>query len=201
MNQFQAGGAILLCLTAVCEAQIKVNLYNDSAVSDEVMDSAQKEASRILRDAGVMLSWCRRTIPGEPCASPGTATLQVRLCPRAAEANYAVPANSMGFSLTSPAPEFGFFAGILVQRMAAFTRGDQHRYELMLGHVIAHELGHLLLERSAHSRNGLMKDQWDRPQWDLMETGRLLFSRDEARLIQARVKLRQQAAEGTSDGK
>jgi hypothetical protein len=193
MNQFQAGGAILLCLTAVCEAQIKVNLYNDSAVSDEVMDIAQKEASRILRVAGVVLSWCRRTIPGEPCATPGPATLQVRLCPRAAESNYAVPGNSMGFSLTSPAPEFGFFAGILVQRITAFTRGDQHRYELMLGHVIAHELGHLLLERSAHSRSGLMKDHWDGPQWNLMATGRLLFSSEETKLIQRKVKMRQQA--------
>ncbi len=64
MNQFQAGGAILLCLAAACDAQIHVNVYNDAGVGDYTLSIAQKEAARILKEAGVTLSWCQRVIPG-----------------------------------------------------------------------------------------------------------------------------------------
>jgi hypothetical protein len=199
MNQFQSAVAMVLCLSATCGGQIRVNVYNDAAVSDHTLAFAQKEASRILKDAGVTLSWCRRVIPGEPCASPGPATIQVRLYPRGGELNYNVSPNSLAVAVTSPAPEFGSFVGVFNERVR--NGRTVHGYGLMLGHVIAHELGHLLLERSAHSRNGLMKASWDNPQRNLIAIGRLLFDRIEAREIQTNVRARLAAAEGTSDGK
>ncbi|MEP7362776.1 MAG: hypothetical protein ABI972_05935 [Acidobacteriota bacterium] len=201
MNKLGAGGAILLCLASACEAQIQVNLYNDAAMRDHALSVAQKEASRILKEAGVSLSWCRRLIPGEPCPEPGPATLQVRLYPRGAESNYSVPANSLGVALTSPAPEFGFFVGVFANRVTEYGQITGCSYGLMMGHVIAHELGHLLMERSAHSRDGLMKETWDKPQRSLMPTGRLLFDRSEAREIQVKVSARLAWVERTSDGK
>jgi hypothetical protein len=45
---------------------------------------------------------------------------------------------------------------------------------------MAHELGHLLLHSSAHSRSGIMKARLDRTQIELLERGELLFTKDEA---------------------
>jgi hypothetical protein len=55
---------------------------------------------------------------------------------------------------------------------------------VVLGHAIAHELGHLLLRRTGHSASGLMRFQMD---VQLASQGRLLFSGDEARFIRARL--------------
>ena len=51
-----------------------------------------------------------------------------------------------------------------------------------LGHVIAHELGHLLLERTTHSAGGLMQPTLN---LTLAQQGLLLFSEEEGRTIRA----------------
>jgi hypothetical protein len=46
----------------------------------------------------------------------------------------------------------------------------------VLGHVMAHELGHLLLGSNAHSRQGIMCPRWHRDELHLASKGALLFS-------------------------
>jgi hypothetical protein len=53
----------------------------------------------------------------------------------------------------------------------------------VLGHVMAHELGHLLLGSNAHSRQGIMRRQWYGDDLHLASKGSLLFSEDQARSI------------------
>jgi hypothetical protein len=55
---------------------------------------------------------------------------------------------------------------------------------MLLGHVIAHELGHLLLQRTGHSATGLMQATLDAPR---AAQGRLTFTDAEGRTIRARV--------------
>jgi hypothetical protein len=57
---------------------------------------------------------------------------------------------------------------------------------IILGHAMAHELGHLLLGMNSHSRDGLMRAQWNRG--DLAEAvrGNLLFSAQESTRMRSR---------------
>jgi hypothetical protein len=55
---------------------------------------------------------------------------------------------------------------------------------LVLGHVIAHELGHLLLGRNTHAAAGLMQPTVNVP---LAQQGRLVFTDDEARQIRTSI--------------
>jgi len=55
---------------------------------------------------------------------------------------------------------------------------------LVLGHVIAHELGHLLLQRATHSAAGLMRATLD---LQLAQQGRLLFTAAEGQAIRAAI--------------
>src|SRR5262249_30251138 len=48
---------------------------------------------------------------------------------------------------------------------------------IMLGHAIAHELGHLLMPERTHSLAGIMSTRWDRRHWDDAVAGRLLFKK------------------------
>jgi hypothetical protein len=53
----------------------------------------------------------------------------------------------------------------------------------VLGHVMAHELGHLLLGSNAHSRQGIMCPNWHAGELRLASMGGLLFSEEQGRFM------------------
>ena len=48
---------------------------------------------------------------------------------------------------------------------------------LLLGHVIAHEMGHVLLPDDSHPQTGLMRAAWDKSQAASAVTGNVRFTR------------------------
>jgi len=58
---------------------------------------------------------------------------------------------------------------------------------LLLGHVIAHEMGHVLLPYDSHSQTGLMRAGWDKSQAGNAVMGNLTFNPGEAGLIRRSV--------------
>jgi hypothetical protein len=61
---------------------------------------------------------------------------------------------------------------------------DAHDIACRLGHVIAHEIGHLRLRSKAHSRSGIMQAMLN---MQLAAQGGLFFTADQARLIRTRL--------------
>lgn len=59
----------------------------------------------------------------------------------------------------------------------------------MLGHVIAHEIGHLLLPYDSHAPRGVMRAEWDREQFEDMFKGLLTFPPEQAALIRTQVRM------------
>jgi hypothetical protein len=55
----------------------------------------------------------------------------------------------------------------------------------ILGHAIAHEIGHLLLPGNGHSVSGIMRARWDQKEWMLLRQGNLNFTPEQARLLRA----------------
>ena len=55
--------------------------------------------------------------------------------------------------------------------------------DVILGHAMAHELGHLLLHGKGSSSNGIMREQWDYGQLVQASAGRLLFESEDAQWI------------------
>src|SRR5262249_16234353 len=60
-------------------------------------------------------------------------------------------------------------------------------YSLILGHVIAHEAGHLLLPPDSHSPIGIMRAGMDVNSGDDALRGQLLFQSQQSKLMQAAV--------------
>ena len=56
----------------------------------------------------------------------------------------------------------------------------------ILGLVIAHEIGHMLLPDGRHAQRGVMKQKWDLSQAVRAQIGALAFSKREAELIRSR---------------
>lgn len=67
----------------------------------------------------------------------------------------------------------------------------------ILGCVIAHELGHLLLGPNSHSSQGIMQPRWGREQVRQLLTGTLLFTPEQARVLRAEARSRMRLRTGT----
>jgi hypothetical protein len=65
-----------------------------------------------------------------------------------------------------------------IEQMAASDR--ELSLDAILGDVIAHELGHLLLGNHAHSVQGIMRARWQADQLHGLSAGRLFFTTDQA---------------------
>ncbi|HEY7617057.1 MAG TPA: hypothetical protein VH744_09660, partial [Terriglobales bacterium] len=60
----------------------------------------------------------------------------------------------------------------------------------VLGHAVAHEIGHILLHMAEHSHEGIMQTGWGRQAMERMASGRLNFSSEESQTIRGEVARR-----------
>jgi hypothetical protein len=100
----------------------------------------------------------------------------------------------MGAALKT-ARDCGGTVYVFHDQIAEFSSVQQIAPALAMGTVIAHEVGHLLLQPQGHSAEGLMRASWDASDWQRAAMGFLLFSSHDAATIRATtLKCRQQAA-------
>jgi len=102
--------------------------------------------------------------------------------------------------------EYGYtaipvLATIYYQKIALRAQRDNANYELptLLGCVMAHELGHLLLGTPGHSNAGIMQPEWGGVQIRQALTNRLFFTREESSRIQEQARLRASLRPAASD--
>ena len=82
---------------------------------------------------------------------------------------------SLGTALIDPASGTGVLATVYVDRVERLARGSNGDLGTLLGRAMAHEIGHLLMGRTAHAAAGLMRPRWTRaevarnarPDWSL----------------------------------
>jgi hypothetical protein len=92
---------------------------------------------------------------------------------------------------------FGFavppiLASVYYQGAAGLAHSDDAEFELpvILGCVIVHEIGHLLLGPYSHSSSGVMQAQWGRDQMRQVMMGRLLFTHEQSMRMREEVQTR-----------
>jgi hypothetical protein len=87
---------------------------------------------------------------------------------------------------------FGVVANVYADRTRELA--DRREFEVILGWVIAHELGHLLLGEHGHAAAGIMHARWRAR--DLKPSGQaaMLFLPGEGKRIRAQVRARAAAA-------
>ena len=61
---------------------------------------------------------------------------------------------------------------------------------VLLGHAVAHEIGHLLLGPNSHSSSGIMRPSYRESDKEWMTKGQLIFSADQARRMRASLMAR-----------
>jgi hypothetical protein len=83
------------------------------------------------------------------------------------------------------------FARVFYNRIEDLSPGNEKATACMLGHVVAHELGHLLLPPKSHSATGIMRAGLN---GQIVEQGNLGFGANQAHLIKANLSANLAAA-------
>jgi len=172
---------------------IIVAVYDYAAVPPGWLRQAQNEMGRIYHEIGVEITWWDPDrsspvggLPDGQRDAPSTVprdALIVLIRHSSVSPQKDLPENVMG-SASGTADERGRVAYLFYDRTETFPFLYRAR---LLGHLMAHEIGHLLLPLDAHSPQGLMRAQWSGADLERALAGRLRFTPEQANLIRSRV--------------
>jgi len=144
---------------------LTVRLYNASHASAGNVRKAASVAAPILREAGIDVAFrlCGRLRQGsqpDPCAEPlGATEVVVRVIP-APWQDTIVGDTAFGVAYVVKSSNRGWLATVYADRVAAAASRVTLDASKLLGRVMAHEVGHLLLGTDYHSHTGLMRAHW-----------------------------------------
>jgi hypothetical protein len=166
---------------AVILDSLLIRIYDNAGVLAAHRARAIKNADDIISRAGLDVQWhdcpAGTALIRRACASPAAGgELAVRLV-RAPK--HDPRERALGHAFIDSSTGAGTLATVFVDRveaLAAHARSDQWA---LIGRVIAHEVGHLLLGTSAHSETGLMRELWTVNDLVRNRPDDWLFSRDQ----------------------
>jgi len=170
---------------------IRVHVDNYSQASSTTLSRAEREAGSIFGEAGLRIVWLNcpvgssPSVSGNPCQGPLEPTdIVLRIIPGPAKNTFQDPV--FGFAVVP------LVASVFYDYAVRRAKIDAAEFEvpILLGCVVAHEIGHLLLGLNGHSDSGIMQGRWERKQIRQAMTGTLLFTPEQAKLIQVETQRR-----------
>jgi hypothetical protein len=185
---------------------VSVRVYNYAGVSKRVIGGAEREAGRVFTAAGIDMTWLDCLAPRAQVGSGPTlaettngassdcdasvkgATVGLRLLSRSSNPSKDFSDEMFGFATGSD------LASVFYQRVVDLAWGvdkDGNEIPWILGDVIAHELGHLLLGTNSHSPAGIMCANWNEDYLRLALRGRQLFSQEQSASMRATIARKQ----------
>lgn len=174
------------------EPTATVLVYNHAKVARSILVAAEREAGRILDAAGVRIIWLECPVAPTPDGAEGaclralkSTDIMLRVLPR--PARHRLKADVFG-SAISPILASVYYDYAL--RLAVEDEDLEFDARIILGCVIAHELGHLFLGSNSHSSAGIMRSPWGQKQLQQALMGTLLFTAEQAKGIEAQVRAR-----------
>ena len=171
--------------------QLRVSVFNSSPISSSTVERAEGEASRVLRDVGIEVIWlnCPQEISQE--ASRGRCSevsFSSHLHLRILRVSHGLKVSTVGISFSAEDGR-GCYADLFYEPIQQLEEQTHVSKSVILGHAMAHELGHLLLGTNSHSPSGLMRAYWTREDLTNASVGNLRFSKEQCLKIRSRLTM------------
>jgi hypothetical protein len=162
---------------------LTVAVYDYAGLPPPVLERAKDVATAIYGRIGVSLAWLAgwpvaAAGPTNPAACPDSPTPLIHLRLLGRSVNPRRPTGDLGFAVSG-----GTLASVLVERVAYVAKRKSLDVGDLLGVIIGHEIGHLLLPPDSHS-TGIMSPRID---LFLIDHGGPSFDQREASMIRARI--------------
>jgi hypothetical protein len=178
------------------EAGLTIRVHGHAGFDDGWPSRARMVVERVFRDAGLRVLWinCIGEAVADPlCArepAPGEFVVRIRAerdDPRA---------QGCGVSLR-PVAGPGHYATVFDDCITAAADDLGIAEAVVGGHIIAHEIGHLLLP-VGHAPRGLMRANLDRSDWARALSGELRFTEAEGRQMLKELQRRASSADAAA---
>ena len=172
-------------------SHLRISLFNDAAVPQELLERAETRASFVLGQAGIEVDWliCHSASPVDFSSKPTECSAIVwpqQLSVRILKQGKAVGEDTFGQSFLDQSG-FGAYANIYFASLNASRAHPELSDGEMLGYVIAHEVGHLLLGANSHSDTGVMQARWRGPALHAAAQQALYFTSAQAVVLRSRL--------------
>jgi hypothetical protein len=156
---------------------IRLVVIDEADVPIDLLTRAQAETTRIFEDIGLTVIW------SDDSAAKNRFIVKViweRL--KGTRVDRRAIGAAPGTKSERGTIAYAFYRR--VRDLALVSGGD---VATILGHVIAHEVGHLLLPHGSHASDGLMRATWDEAHVQSARRGQLTFTPDQATAIRKRL--------------
>ena len=147
---------------------VRVRVYRSTQIRNEALRLALGVAEATFAAADIHVQWtvCE---PGECNTPPAQAERLVRLVRRARGEHRDL--RCLGDAFIDPQQRSGALATVYVDQVVEVARRSRVDHARLLGHAIAHEIGHLLLGSVTHGASGLMREIWSQKELRAGRTG------------------------------
>jgi hypothetical protein len=168
--------------------QLTVFVYNYAGVPERVLNQAERITEKIYMSARVGISWKDCTRPVEEgegqdkCSRSDPAVFSLRIVHRSLN----LQEEDFGIAFLG-SDGMGQQADVFYLSIERLEQNSSLGAPAILGHVMAHELGHLLLGSRSHSNLGIMQARWTSSQLRGISMGQLTFDRRQSEVIRARL--------------
>jgi hypothetical protein len=185
---------------AAFEVAVNVQVYNWANAPAATLDQAAKVLGKIFRVSGLESRWtvgsldtleARHVVLVDP---PRPGRERHAACAARSDIALAILDDSAGklksgtLGSAEPFAPAGINATVFLGRIA--DASDEHGVPLpvLLGHAIAHEIGHVLLRSVGHRKGGLMSSGWNEIEFRMIRSSGLFFDSKDARFIRAAIQ-------------
>src|SRR5579864_2144128 len=168
-------------------SQVTVFVSDSANAPEPIVLAAERNAGRIFHNAGVGVEWVNCGAQDgnrsqAQCDNRMSPVLVVRIIPHARTLGDDI------FGVSFLDHDSGTNADLFFEPIEQLHQQNRDiSLAPILGDVLAHELGHLLLGSNAHSRDGIMQPHWTREQLRRVAMGQMRFSKEQAATMRTRI--------------
>ncbi|HXJ96529.1 MAG TPA: hypothetical protein VMT20_27130 [Terriglobia bacterium] len=167
--------------------RVTLRIYNYARLDSAFLTGTQQVVAAIFKGAGVEIAWIDCPLsPAEfekypACHQRTEAThFILRVMPASMAVKLPTSDHPLGFAHECRDDQPGCVANIFYARVAELARRGGTALATVLGHVIAHEVGHLLLGPNSDASRGIMCGEWSLDDLRLMNWHYLLFTPEQS---------------------
>ncbi len=173
------------------ERAVSIRIHDYAQIEDAGLARAQDVVSGMYGAIGVRTDWLeplQQSDGGTGTLDSTPSDLVVIILTAAMADRGVVPDGTIGFAAVERGVG-GRVAYVIYDRVRDFA-GDTTVDDMrMMGIVMAHEIGHLLLTHQSHSAGGLMRGRWQQSEFRSARPHDLQFSEPQAREIRRTLRL------------
>jgi hypothetical protein len=201
MRSVIIGMCVWVVAAGASELEVRVRLQDYANVPAVWLTKAKAVATGILENAGVRVLWSDCSPNSERrdtlCSIPsGVIDLQLRILSKEMAERTHRTRHSMGYAMVSG--RFPSIASVFYHRAVELEAGKSGARAEILGGILAHEIGHLLLAENSHSGTGVLRAQWGDQDLRMVARGRLWFTPEQAARMVSVVTERVRAAQSVA---